>query len=362
MNPKKFLSPSDYLFLKKNSIESPADWFKNIYIYITEQCQLRCKHCYLGEKTNKPSIMSKEDVFANLSFWKEIGGKKLCFLGGEPTLHPYFEEIISYTQKLDYEEIVIDTNGQEIALEKLKSINSSSFTFIQISLDGASSDTNDKIRGKNTFDTTINTIKELKKRGYDIRIIFTVNKYNIKDYIKILSLADNLGISLVKYHIFSGIGTGKKNTQMLIEPSDWIKFHDSLLKQKGKYKTRIQVQVAYDDMRAKDMLIKQKYDGCVGRKLDRMSIFPNGKVYICSYLFDTDLNFAEVDLYNKKLVINRNNKNELDLFFSGIKKCKKCNFQKICLKGCQAEKIVTNYYPCMKDNIYPVCRLWKLEI
>ena len=363
MKLEDFLIPEDYSYLKKISQNSSENWFKNIYIYITGKCQLHCKHCYLGKRIDRGMVMPKEDVFNNLFFWKKIGGKKLCFLGGEPTLHPQFEEIVKYANKLNYEEITMDSNGQQIALEKLKNINSSYFNYIQISLDGGSASTNNKTRGKNTFDVAINTIKELRKRGFNIRIICTVNKYNIKDCLKILSIADDSGVSLVKYHIFSGIGTGKENTNLLIKPKKWIKFSNLLLKQKNKYKTKIQCQVAYGDITTEKLLSDQNYNGCLGRKLDRMSIFPNKKVYICSYLFDTNLNFAEVDLKNNKLLVNKGGSNEIDLFFSGIKNCDSCSFSDACFKGCQAEKLVNNFYTCIKyKGIYPVCRLWKAEI
>lgn len=363
MKLESYLAPEDYDYLKKISKEPSEKWFRNVYIYITEKCQLRCKHCYLGRRLDKEVIMSKDDIFRNLVLWKKIGGKKLCFLGGEPTLHPQFEEIIKYANGLKYEEITMDSNGQQIALEKLKNMNSADFTYIQVSLDGGSALTNDKTRGKGTFATAMNTIKELRERNFDIRIICTVNNNNIEDCLKILSIADDLGVSLVKYHIFSGIGSGKENADLLINPKEWIKFYNLLLKQKGKYKARIQYQVAYGDTKTKEILFDQNYDGCLGRKLDRMSVFPNGNVYICSYLFDTDLNFAQVDLKNNKLIINKDRLNELSLFHSGMKKCDHCNFFETCFMGCQAEKLVNDFYPCIKHKeIYPVCRLWKADV
>ena len=363
MEIKKFLTHQDFSYLKKIVDEPPKNWFKNIYIYITEKCQLRCKHCYLGERLKRGAVMPKEEVFGNLVFWKRIGGEKLCFLGGEPTLHPNFEEIVRYANDLKYEKVIMDTNGLQIALNKLSNLSCSDFSYIQISLDGGSSPTNDAIRGKNTFNAILNTIKELRKRKFDIRIICTVNRHNIKDCLNILSLADNLGVSLVKYHIFSRIGIGKSNSHLLINPKEWIKFINLLLDQKGKYKTKIQYQAAYGNKKTKDILLNQKYAGCLGRKLNRMSIFADKKVYICSYLFDTDLNFAEIDLKNNKLLVNKERDSELNLFSSKLKKCGRCNFNDICFNGCQAEKVVNNFHPCLKyRKIYPVCRLWKATI
>lgn len=358
---KQIITPKDFTYLKEIIKTPPENWFQNIYLYITEKCQLRCKHCYLGKRLKRGATMPKDKVFDNLMIWKKLGGKKLCFLGGEPTLHPQFEEVVRYANKLNYEKITLDTNGLQVALNKISNLNPSDFSYIQISLDGGSPNTNDKIRGNGSFNATLNTIKELCKKKFDIRIICTVNKCNLKDCLNILSFADQYGVSLVKYHIFSGIGTGRKNNNWVLKSNEWKRFINTLLKQKGKYKTGIQYQAAYSGKEREKLYFRQGYRGCIGRNLDRVSIFPDGKVYICSYLFDTDLNFA--DIKNNKLQIKRGKFNELELFFSVLKKCDNCKFNNVCFGGCPAEKIVTGFYPCNKHrNTYPICRLWKSEI
>lgn len=363
MEKEKLLSSLDISYLKKFITEPRKSWFKNIYIYITDKCQLQCKHCYLGNRLRKETVMPKEDVFNNLFFWKKLGGEKLCFLGGEPTLHPQFEDIVKYANKLKYKIITIDTNGLAISLAKLSTLKPSDFSYIQISLDGGSVATNDNIRGKGAFKETLKTIEELCKRGFDVRIICTVNKENLKDCLNILSLADSLGASLVKYHIFSEIGTGKKHNDLLLSPYEWNNFIKRLVKLKGKYKTEIQYQAAYGNKETESTYLKQGYRGCTGRRLDRMSIFSDNRVYICSYLFDTDLNFANIDLKNNKLRVRKEKPNELNLFFNKLKKCDKCNFNKICAGGCSAENLIKKNPPCNKyKNFYPICRLWKANV
>ncbi|HSQ97295.1 MAG TPA: radical SAM protein [Rickettsiales bacterium] len=83
-------------FLKLTELvrKNNNDVFKNAYIYITENCQLKCKHCYLGQRLVKPQIMSKNKVFNILKLLKKLGVKKLSIFGGEPTLHKDFIEIV----------------------------------------------------------------------------------------------------------------------------------------------------------------------------------------------------------------------------------------------------------------------------
>jgi len=355
---KNALNAQDFSYLKKTIGQRKCSWFQNVYLYITEKCQLRCGYCYLGERLKRASTMPINQIRDNLIIWKELGGRKICFLGGEPTLHPQFEEAVRYANTLGYEKVIVNTNGLQPALNKLKNFDPSDFSYIQISLDGVSPYTHDKIRGKGTSRIVLNTIKELCKKGFDVRIICTVNRLNIKGCLNILPVADNIGVSLVKYHIFSGIGNGKKNIQWLLNPYEWIEFTETLLKQKGKYETKIQYQPAYAKKETINRYLNEGYEGCLGRKLDRVSIFPDGNVYMCSYLFDTDLNFAKI--VNGQIQLNRGF-SELNLFSQD--ECKCCKFNKICLGGCPAEKVVTGLLPCNAySDVFPICRLWKSTV
>lgn len=79
---------------------------------------------------------------------------------------------------------------------------------MQVSLDGGSPATHDQFRGEGTFAQALATTSELTTRGFDTRIICTVNQANREDALNLLEIADDLGVSLVKFHVFSTIGTG----------------------------------------------------------------------------------------------------------------------------------------------------------
>lgn len=59
-----------------------------MYLYITEACQLRCEHCYMGERLERALKMPFGQIIQTLTTWRQMGGSKLTILGGEPTLHP----------------------------------------------------------------------------------------------------------------------------------------------------------------------------------------------------------------------------------------------------------------------------------
>lgn len=285
--------------------------FNNAYLYITEHCQLHCIHCYLGKRLSQPTHNNLEMLKFQILGIKKLGIKKLCLLGGEPTLHPYFNEVVQFSKELNFDELIVDTNGLRSSLKKILALNPTDLSYVQISLDGGSRVIHDRIRGEGTFEQTCDSIKSLSSKGFKLKIVCTVNKVNYTDCLNIIPFAEDLGVSIIKYHIFSAIGNGCLNKELELSPIEWINFSKKILDQKGRNKIKIQFQPTYADQNLGRFYASQGYDGCIGRKLDRISIFPNCTSYICSFLFDTDANFAK--LKGAKIYPSTKN-NERDLF------------------------------------------------
>ena len=100
------------------------EYFKNlkqVFLYITDECNLRCSHClYKPDLTFhlKEKEIDLETALALISDFREMGASKLTIMGGEPTLYGIDQEwkpllkVISEARNLGYEYIRIDTNGQ----------------------------------------------------------------------------------------------------------------------------------------------------------------------------------------------------------------------------------------------------------
>lgn len=331
--------------------------FENLYIYVTNRCNMFCKHCYLGNRLIEREEMPLETVKAHLKFWKQLGSKKICFLGGEPTLYPFLNESVEYAHELNYEKVIINTNLSKVAFDIIKQFSTNDFTYIQTSLDGATAATHDKIRGKGGFSQTVESIKKLSDNGYDVRIIMTVNRYNVREMIDMVRLSEKLGASLIKFHIMSEIGNAGNGIRMGLSAQEWLEacvnLREYASKQK-KRKIRISYQPSYTDLKNQEYFVERGYKGCVGKFKERMSVFPDGKCYICSFLFDYNDCYAELTdniIEIKKESIERSFNNEY------CDNCSECRFD-----GCLAEELIYGGKICKKENLVPVCRLWKDEI
>ncbi|MEV0354575.1 radical SAM protein [Nocardia sp. NPDC050697] len=314
----------------------------------------------MGERLDRALKMTPQQIIDTLTVWRRRGGDKLTILGGEPTLHPFYVDSIKAAAAIGYGHVITTTNAQQPARKKFAKLAPSDFAYIQVSLDGGGPATHDAVRGPGTFDIAMDTTAELCARGFDTRIICTVNKANEPDVLNLLTIADDIGASLVKFHVFSTIGTGHGNPAMAMTPPEWVSFCNRLEAVALEHRTRVWFQPTYahrDDM---NRYAAAGYQGCIGRTLDRISIFPDGRAYVCSYLFDTDSYFARMN--GNQVVLNRETgTNEFDLFTLPLvdSACGGCK-SAACFGGCPAEEIVMGASSCSQyPDIVPVCRLWK---
>jgi radical SAM protein with 4Fe4S-binding SPASM domain len=130
---------------------------RNITLYLTETCNLRCKMCYFyGEKgcfttkegKREPKFLDYNIIKNVIADLEEIKPFYSLF-GGEPLLHPQFKEIVKMIKGTGS---IIDTpsNGTLIR-EQAPFLISAGFDSLRVSLDGPR-EVNDDQRGKGCYE------------------------------------------------------------------------------------------------------------------------------------------------------------------------------------------------------------------
>lgn len=78
-------------------------------VYITENCNSKCKNCFNANSRGNKEI-SVNDFFDLCLYLKNNGITQIKIMGGEPTVHNSFPEIIKIAQN-NFERVTIFTNG-----------------------------------------------------------------------------------------------------------------------------------------------------------------------------------------------------------------------------------------------------------
>ncbi|MDA8339423.1 MAG: radical SAM protein, partial [Nitrospiraceae bacterium] len=88
--------------------KSPTPSLRYLELQITDKCNLKCGHCYIGRPENNE--ISIDEIKAVLDEFEEMQGLRLLLTGGEPLMHSYFDEINLLLPEYNFRKILF-TNG-----------------------------------------------------------------------------------------------------------------------------------------------------------------------------------------------------------------------------------------------------------
>jgi AdoMet-dependent heme synthase len=141
-------------------------------------CNIACLHCFItcGPKNHQHEMMTVQQVCAALNDAREQGVREYYFTGGEPFLHPAIQELITMT--LEQGPLSILTNGilidDAMAAWLGETFHRSAYSLdLRVSLDGRTTEENDRVRGKGTFQQIIAGIERLARNGINPVITVT---------------------------------------------------------------------------------------------------------------------------------------------------------------------------------------------
>lgn len=216
-NHAETLSPTEL------ATSQPPDQIRNVpalrwlYMYISESCNLACKHCWLSPlydpKGKSGTFIKLEHVQAAIEQAKPLGLSNIKLTGGEPTLHPQLAEIMQFIHAANIR-ITMETNGVLVDDELAGFMAAHGLSFVSVSLDGASAETHNFVRGvADSYDRAIEGVKALVRAGTRPQLICTLNRANISEVPDLIDLAANLGCQSLKINILQYAGRAEKFSQ-----------------------------------------------------------------------------------------------------------------------------------------------------
>ena len=205
-----------------------------IYFYLTEGCNLRCRHCWIAPKYQSESNSYPAldlDLFKSIiKQAKPLGLTGVKLTGGEPLLHPEIKEILEYVRTEELR-LTVETNGVLCTPELARKIAACKDPFVSVSLDGADAETHEWVRGvEGSFQASLKGIRVLVNAGFKPQMIMTIMRHNRDQLEPIVRLAERLGAGSVKFNIVQPTARGEKlhesgealDIEELVELGRWV--------------------------------------------------------------------------------------------------------------------------------------------
>lgn len=330
-----------------------CDKIRSLVLHITEECNLRCKHCYFAATNPRAGEMSESEFVAVVQQFAELGGESLLITGGEPLLqksklHAVIEE--ARRQKID--RILVDTNGTlasegDAAFFKDHNVN------VGISLDGATRETHEFIRGKGSYDKALAGIKAMTDAGVNTVIGTTLMKPNLHEAADVLHLAKKLNVSMIDFVLIKHKGRAKDNQPTL---EFTVQELSKTMKEILRTSTEVGVKTSFEELQTSTRTFVKR-DLC-GAGIGLIGVAANGDVYPCDALHEEPLRAGNIrekslgEIWKNSPVLNAFQ----HLSVTTMEGCKDCMYKFICGNGCPADSYITHgdFTKCS-----PLCPMYK---
>ena len=216
-------------------------------------CNNNCLHCVITDqkkfalKTRGNQDRTTEEYKKELYNSRINGCTSVTFTGGEPTLRKDLIKLLNYAKKIGFK-INMQTNGRMFYyMDFAKKFTSFNINYI-IAIHGSTKEIHEEItRAKNSFNQTIEGIKNLIKLNQKVNGKVVISKINMKDLPNIAILFTKLGIKSMNFAFPHAQGSAWDNFDIIVPKYTEVKpFVHKTIKKIEKYNKKNKSNVWID--------------------------------------------------------------------------------------------------------------------
>ncbi len=310
--------------------------------HITERCNLKCTHCYQESNDRDTEELEFERMLeileqyrSLLDKWRKECGRKvwgqITVTGGEPFVRKDFLKLLETFQR-DKEryDFAILSNGSFIDKAMAQKLKGLGPRFVQLSIEGDMA-THDDIRGKGSYQQTVQALKHLVKARVQSFISFTAHRGNFKQFPEVAKLGRKLGVTRVWSDRLIPQGSGKEMSALVLTPEETKEFFSIMSRERSREPRWPTSRRTVSMHRALQFLEDggRPYRCSAGGSL--VTVLPNGDLLPCRRMPVVVGNLLERPLeelyYSTKLFQELRNKKQV------VSGCEECFFKNFCQGG-----------------------------
>ncbi len=270
-----------------------------VQILLTERCNLKCRHCAVpAEDSPADHELSTEQWMRFLDVAGAASVESVVVNGGEAMLRKDAIDLIEYGLNAGIRWATLISNGlffTSRAATHIAEVQSRLPGFgIHISVDGASAQTHDWMRGRGTFDRTMTSVQRLLDAGGRIDgVNSVVHAGNVHEFDELGALAAHWGATIWTVFPNADLGRGVDLGDYRLNRARWIELYDrarAVREATGLF-VGIGGPVMADEWPEEDPVIPRP----AVRRPDKALIGPDGEVFTCPPLRNVTLGSVSTD-------------------------------------------------------------------
>lgn len=309
--------------MAKNGLRAPV----NVTWEISLKCNLHCVHCLSDSGNIARDELKTSECMKLIDELSAIKVFQVNIGGGEPFIREDFLDLLDYFHHKGMVTCV-STNGIAVDREISKLLSKMEMLYLQVSLDGANEETNDRIRGKGTYKKILGALDALAAEKVRFSINTVLTRINFDQLETLRQMAKGYGAEL-RVSRFRPSGRGKSSKADLGPTPEQLESFAEWLDKNDLVRTGDSFFCLTSDHRRHKGL-----DMCGAAKMT-CCVSPDGNVYPCAFLQEKPFLSGNVrrqsfkDIWDKSLIFKQfRNIN--------VKSCVDCYRFEVCRGGCPA--------------------------
>lgn len=204
------------VFLKNPPLDKVMSAPTLVHLAVTNACNFRCGHCFASSGQPYADELTTFEIKRLIDDLAEMGCFKIKFGGGEPLVRRDLPELVRYASDQGLL-VSISTNAVAATKEVVESLAGLEFEEIRVSMDGASAEVYDAIRGEaGAFQQAMAGIANLKVLKAPIALRRVLMKANANESAALVQLAEKLEVKRVLLRSLLPVGRAAAEPDMLL--------------------------------------------------------------------------------------------------------------------------------------------------
>ncbi len=243
---------------------------------LTNRCNLNCQHCM--RRRDFPVYDLDYSFLDNiLCQAKEYGIDLVALTGGEPFLHPDWQKMFTRVAEKEFKFSLV-TNGlllSDAAPFLAQPSIRKHVRHVSVSLDGATAEVNDSIRGKGSYRKAMQGILAARARDIPLLLKFTVTRRNFSQIEDIAMMASHLEMQRVE---FAQMHPTPENIEagLMLTPKEWMDAETKIRQLFGAMKMDISMCAGHYD--------PNSFSLCAHLSMNELYVEARGYLAVCCML------------------------------------------------------------------------------
>lgn len=169
---------------------------EEVWLHTNNSCNLACSHCLVSSGPDGDFGLPTDQWLSVIAQARALGVHRFYLTGGEPLLRPDATELAVEILSDPEVELAILTNGIPLRGRRLAALAmlDGARLRLQVSLDGATAESNDAVRGAGAFDGALEGIRNAVDAGLSVTLTTVITAANVGEVAAVTRLAADLGV------------------------------------------------------------------------------------------------------------------------------------------------------------------------